>query len=205
MKMLLDKGLLHGDCMTVTGKTLKQNLAGVKPYPKGQEVIRPFDHPIKSESHLVILYGNLAPEGAVAKISGKEGTKFVGKARVYESEGSYPTLQWLTPWCLIVAPSFADIFANNCVKNGILLATLKSEEVEELFKQCSKDPGAEVEADLEQQVVIAPDGQKFLFEIHDFEKECLLKGLDQIGWTLQFEDNIAAFEEDLRGGKTWLA
>ena len=88
MKMLLDKGLLHGACMTVTGKTLAQNLKGVKSYPKGQTVIRPFAHPIKKEGHLVILRGNLAPEGAVAKISGYEGTRFCGKARVFESEES---------------------------------------------------------------------------------------------------------------------
>jgi dihydroxy-acid dehydratase len=86
MKRLLDKGLLHGDCMTVTGKTLAQNLKGVKPYPKGQDIIRPFNNPIKPESHLVILKGNLAPEGAVAKISGKEGLFFQGKAKVFSSE-----------------------------------------------------------------------------------------------------------------------
>ncbi|HRK33852.1 MAG TPA: dihydroxy-acid dehydratase [Candidatus Hydrogenedentes bacterium] len=86
MKTMLDAGLLHGDCLTVTGKTLKQNLAGVKPYPKGQLVVRPLSDPIKKDGHLVILYGNLAPKGAVAKISGKEGLKFTGKARVYNSE-----------------------------------------------------------------------------------------------------------------------
>ena len=86
MKILLGAGLLHGDCMTVTGKTLKQNLAAFKPYPKDQQIIRPLSDPIKSESHLVILKGNLAPEGAVAKISGKEGLYFEGKARVFESE-----------------------------------------------------------------------------------------------------------------------
>ncbi len=86
MKTMLDAGLLHGDCLTVTGKTLKQNLASVKPYPKGQLVVRPLSDPIKKEGHLVILYGNLAPKGAVAKISGKEGMKFTGKARVYDSE-----------------------------------------------------------------------------------------------------------------------
>ncbi|OGX06762.1 MAG: dihydroxy-acid dehydratase [Omnitrophica WOR_2 bacterium GWA2_47_8] len=86
MKILLDQGLLHGDCMTVTGKTVRENLADVKPYPKNQEVIRPLNNPIKKEGHLVILYGNLAPEGAVAKISGKEGEKFSGIARVFESE-----------------------------------------------------------------------------------------------------------------------
>jgi dihydroxy-acid dehydratase len=86
MKILLQEGLLHGDCLTVSGKTLKQNLAGVKPYPKGQEIVRPLKNPIKAESHLVVLYGNLAPEGAVAKISGKEGLSFSGVARVFESE-----------------------------------------------------------------------------------------------------------------------
>ena len=86
MKTLLDAGLLRGDLLTVTGRTLRQNLAGVRPYPKGQQVIRPLQQPIKSEGHLVILHGNLAPEGAVAKISGQEGLRFAGKARVFESE-----------------------------------------------------------------------------------------------------------------------
>ena len=86
MKMMLDEGLLHGGCMTVTGKTLAENLKRVKAYPKGQEIIRPFSNPIKKDSHLVILYGNLAPTGAVAKISGKEGEKFEGKAIVFENE-----------------------------------------------------------------------------------------------------------------------
>jgi dihydroxy-acid dehydratase len=86
MKMLLDAGLLHGDCVTVTGKTLAENLAGVQPYTDGQDIIRPLDKPIKADSHLRILRGNLAPEGAVAKVTGKEGTKFTGSAKVYESE-----------------------------------------------------------------------------------------------------------------------
>ncbi len=86
MKMLLDAGLLHGDCLTVTGKTLAENLAQVSAYPTDQDVVRSFDNPIKSDSHLVILHGNLAPEGAVAKISGKEGLSFSGQARVFESE-----------------------------------------------------------------------------------------------------------------------
>ena len=86
MKELLAAGLLHGDCMTVTGKTLRENLAAFKPYPKGQQIIRQISNPIKSESHLVVLKGNLAPGGAVAKISGKEGLQFKGKARVFESE-----------------------------------------------------------------------------------------------------------------------
>jgi len=86
MKMLLDKGLLHGDCLTVTGKTLAQNLKGVKPYPKGQDVVRGFDNPKKKDGHLVVLYGNLAETGAVAKISGNEGLSFTGKAICFNSE-----------------------------------------------------------------------------------------------------------------------
>jgi dihydroxy-acid dehydratase len=86
MKTLLDAGLLHAHCITVTGKTLRENLKSVKPYPKAQEIVRPLSDPIKKESHLVILRGNLAPEGAVAKISGKEGLRFTGLARVFESE-----------------------------------------------------------------------------------------------------------------------
>ncbi|MDX2080033.1 MAG: dihydroxy-acid dehydratase [Terrimicrobiaceae bacterium] len=86
MKELLSAGLLHGDCLTVTGKTLKQNLASFKAYPKNQEIIRPLKDPIKKDSHLVVLKGNLAPAGAVAKISGKEGERFSGIARVFEGE-----------------------------------------------------------------------------------------------------------------------
>ena len=86
MKMLLEKGLLHGDCLTVTGKTLKQNLKNIKHYSKGQKIIMPFDSPIKDKGHLIILKGNLSPLGSVAKISGKEGTSFIGKAKVYNSE-----------------------------------------------------------------------------------------------------------------------
>ena len=86
MKTLLDKGLLHGDCLTVTGKTLSENLSLVKPYELHQDIIKEFDSPIKANSHLRILYGNLAEEGAVAKITGKEGTSFEGSARVFNSE-----------------------------------------------------------------------------------------------------------------------
>jgi dihydroxy-acid dehydratase len=86
MKMLLDAGLLHGGCLTVTGRTIAENLNDVKPYPAGQDVVRPLSNPIKADSHLRVLYGNLAPEGAVAKISGKEGTRFSGRAIVFESE-----------------------------------------------------------------------------------------------------------------------
>jgi dihydroxy-acid dehydratase len=86
LKMLLDAGLLHGDCLTVTGSTLAENLKDAQPYSTDQDVIYPLDNPIKKDSHLVILYGNLAPTGAVAKISGKEGLRFSGRARVFESE-----------------------------------------------------------------------------------------------------------------------
>ena len=86
MKILLDKGLLHGDALTVTGQTMAQTLEGVQPYPKGQTIIQPFDKPIKKDSHFVILRGNLASEGAVAKLTGKEGAHFSGKAIVFESE-----------------------------------------------------------------------------------------------------------------------
>ena len=89
LKTLLDEGLLHGDCITVTGKTLAENVQNAPPYapyPNGQDLVRPFNDPIKKDSHLRILYGNLAPDGAVAKITGKEGLKFTGKAIVFESE-----------------------------------------------------------------------------------------------------------------------
>lgn len=86
MKRLLDKGLLHGDCLTVTGKTMAENLANVADYPQGQDVVRSFSNPMKRDSHLVVLYGNVAPGGAVAKISGKEGLRFEGNARVFHSE-----------------------------------------------------------------------------------------------------------------------
>jgi dihydroxy-acid dehydratase len=86
MKMLLEKGLLHGDCLTVTGKTLAENLENIQPYNDKQQIIRGFENPIKENSHLRILYGNLAKEGAVAKITGKEGTSFEGIARVFNSE-----------------------------------------------------------------------------------------------------------------------
>ena len=86
MKTLLNAGLLHGDCMTVTGKTMAENLADVADYPEGQKIIRPLSNPIKKDSHLVVLRGNLAPEGAVAKITGHEGLTFTGSARCFHGE-----------------------------------------------------------------------------------------------------------------------
>ena len=86
MKMLLDAGLIHGNCLTVSGKTISENLSKVDAYPENQTIIREMSNPIKSSSHLRILYGNLAPEGAVAKITGNEGLKFTGTAKVFDSE-----------------------------------------------------------------------------------------------------------------------
>lgn len=86
MKLLIDAGLMNGDLLTVTGRSLRQNLKNIRPYPRGQTIIRPLSDPIKPTGHLVIMRGNLAPEGAVAKISGHEGLRFAGRAKVFESE-----------------------------------------------------------------------------------------------------------------------
>jgi dihydroxy-acid dehydratase len=86
MKMLLQGGLLHGDCLTVTGRTLAENLAKTGTYIASQDIVRPLSQPLRKQSHLVVLYGNVAPEGAVAKISGKEGEAFTGSARVFDGE-----------------------------------------------------------------------------------------------------------------------
>jgi dihydroxy-acid dehydratase len=86
MKTLLDAGLLHGDCLTVSGHTLAEDLADVAPYPEGQDIVHGLDDPIRPDSHIAVLYGNVAPEGAVAKITGKEGERFEGPARVFDSE-----------------------------------------------------------------------------------------------------------------------
>ncbi len=86
MKMLLDADLLHGECLTVTGQTLAQNLAATGRYPDGQDIVRPLSNPIKKDSHLIVLKGNVAADGAVAKITGKEGLAFQGRARVFDGE-----------------------------------------------------------------------------------------------------------------------
>ncbi len=88
MKLLLEKGVLHGDCLTVTGKTVAENLAEASPLLAGQSIITPWEQPIKATGHLQILYGNLATEGAVAKITGKEGELFIGPAKVFDSEAA---------------------------------------------------------------------------------------------------------------------
>jgi 3-isopropylmalate/(R)-2-methylmalate dehydratase small subunit len=114
------------------------------------------------------------------------------------------------PWALgdfgfklIIAPSFADIFYNNCVKNGILLARLKSGEVDEIFAFVEKNKGAVISADLPSQTVIA-GGKTYSFPIDAFNKACLLKGLDGIGWSLQFEDKITAYEKMIKTTHPWL-
>jgi dihydroxy-acid dehydratase len=86
MKSMLENNLLHGDCLTVTGQTLEENLIDINPYPDDQKIILPLSTPVKDSSHLRVLYGNLAPEGSVAKITGKEGTIFTGRAKVFNSE-----------------------------------------------------------------------------------------------------------------------
>ncbi|MCR6642144.1 MAG: dihydroxy-acid dehydratase [Sporocytophaga sp.] len=86
MKMMLNEGLLHGDCLTITGKTVKENLESYPDLPKDQNIIYPLSNPIKPTGHLQVLYGNIAPEGSVAKITGKEGERFEGTAKVYDSE-----------------------------------------------------------------------------------------------------------------------
>ena len=86
MKTLLEEGFLHGNCLTVTGETMASNLASVAPYPADQKIIRPLSDPIKKDSHLVVLKGNLAPDGGVAKITGHEGLTFKGRARCFHGE-----------------------------------------------------------------------------------------------------------------------
>lgn len=115
------------------------------------------------------------------------------------------------PWALfdfgfkcILAPSFADIFFNNCRKNGILAVVLKKEEVQFLFEEVEANEGYQLTIDLNSQTVSTQNGEKFFFEIDLFEKNCLLKGLDDIGWTLQFQEKIVDFEQRSRNQNPWL-
>ncbi len=115
------------------------------------------------------------------------------------------------PWALadygfrvIIAPSFADIFYNNCGKNGILPVQLEPEKVERLFQQVNAFPGIQLTADLPKQIIVDRNGCEYRFKIHPFMKFCLIKGLDQIGWTMQFEDDIKTYEERLRQEQPWL-
>lgn len=115
------------------------------------------------------------------------------------------------PWALseygfrtVIAPSFADIFYNNCFKNGMLPIVLTEEQVDELFEACFANEGYELTADLERQVVIAPDGTEYPFEVDEFRKHCLLNGLDDIGLTLQQSDAIKAYEANMQQKTPWI-
>ncbi len=115
------------------------------------------------------------------------------------------------PWAIadyglrvLIAPSFADIFKNNCVKNGILAVELKSKEVDELFNDVINTLESEVTANLPEQTITGPTGKKYLFSINSFAKECLINGLDSIGWSEQFLSEIKAFEEKMKSKKPWL-
>lgn len=115
------------------------------------------------------------------------------------------------PWALadfgfrvIIAPSFADIFYNNCLRNGIVLVRLKPVEVDELFQIARQKNTVKITIDLQKQKVVTLDGKEYDFAIDPFVKECLLKGLDAIGWTEQFMDDIARFEARLANEKPWI-
>lgn len=115
------------------------------------------------------------------------------------------------PWALldygfraVLAPSFADIFANNCSKNGILPVVLDPETIERLFAEVTATPGYRLDVDLEGQQVVTPSGEVFTFAVDEFRKECLLQGLDEISLTLQYADEIRGFEERRRNAEPWL-
>ena len=115
------------------------------------------------------------------------------------------------PWALedygfqvIIAPSFADIFFNNCFKNGLLPIKLDASVVDELFKAVATNEGYKLKVDLERQVIATPDGKEIAFEVDAFRKHCLLNGLDDIGLTLQHVDDIKAFEVKHRAAQPWL-
>ena len=115
------------------------------------------------------------------------------------------------PWALedygfrvIIAPSFADIFFNNCFKNGLLPIRLAADKVDALFKAVEANAGYKLKVDLEQQTITAPDGAVYKFEVDAFRKHCLLNGLDDIGLTLQHVDDIKAFETKHRAAQPWL-
>lgn len=115
------------------------------------------------------------------------------------------------PWALddygfraVIAPSFADIFFNNCFKNGLLPIILPAEQVDYLFRAVEAEPGYQIVIDLEQQQVQLADGQAFAFEVDGFRRHCLLNGLDEIGLTLEHEDDIRAYEAKRREQAPWL-
>lgn len=107
-------------------------------------------------------------------------------------------------FCVIIAPSFADIFFNNCFKNGLLPIRLDAEKVDSLFKAVAANVGYKLLIDLEQQIISTPDGASYKFEVEEFRKHCLLNGLDDIGLTLQHVDEIKAYEVKRRAAQPWL-
>jgi 3-isopropylmalate/(R)-2-methylmalate dehydratase small subunit len=115
------------------------------------------------------------------------------------------------PWALlefgirvIIAPSFADIFANNCLKNGLLPVVLAAPVIDRLFRDVTAVPGYAITVDLREQHVITPDGAVHVFAFDPFRKECLLNGLDDIGWTLQYAADIRRYEDRRRKEAPWL-
>jgi len=115
------------------------------------------------------------------------------------------------PWALneygfktIISASYADIFYNNCFNNGILPITLPAEDIDDLFAEVEAEPRMRLKIDLVDQTVTAPGGRVFHFEIDQFKKDCLLKGLDNIGWTLSFDEKISAYEENRKNEAPWL-
>ncbi|MDQ6990381.1 MAG: 3-isopropylmalate dehydratase small subunit [Mariprofundaceae bacterium] len=115
------------------------------------------------------------------------------------------------PWAIldygiscVIAPSFADIFNNNCFKNGILPVILTDDEMDVLFTETTTTEGYKITVDLESQTVTTPSGQRFTFEVDDFRKHCLLNGLDDIGLSLQASDNIRAYEKERKESAPWL-
>lgn len=115
------------------------------------------------------------------------------------------------PWALddygfrcVIAPSYADIFYNNCFKNGLLPVVLTEQQVEQLFKEMEAQEGYQLTVDLQQQVVITPSGEQFPFVLDDFRKHCLLNGLDDIGLTLQHADDIRTYEEKRKLQAPWM-
>ena len=116
------------------------------------------------------------------------------------------------PWALldygfrcIIGPSFADIFFNNCRKNGILLVVLNESQVQALFEEVTANEGCQLKVDLQRKTVSSPAGLNYSFEIDDFARQCLLGGMDDIGWTLQFEDRIGRFEQKSASQTPWLS
>ena len=116
------------------------------------------------------------------------------------------------PWALLdygfrclIGPSFADIFFNNCRKNGILLVVLNESQVQALFEEVTANIGCQLKVDLQQKTVSSPAGLNYSFEIDDFARQCLLGGMDDIGWTLQFEDRIGRFEQKSASQTPWLS